>query len=749
MNSQVLKKNCGQVSGDIRAAVRLHRQGHLDAARRIYTQILAHCPEHSDALHLLGVMAHQAGEYANAIQLISRAVRLDPGQASYYLNLGNAYRDSNLLGQAATCFRKAIELKPDYAAAYFNLANCLSVQGELDSAARNYEYALKLKPDLTEALLNLAEIFEQQDSPDKAIACYRRVLSLKPDCADACVRLGSIYQRINDHAEAIRLFKSASSADLPESHRIYNNIGVSQRALENADDAVDCFRKALTLNPAYAPACYNLGIEYHLKGELEASIQCLERAVTLSPDHGDALNLLVHLLQRTCAWRKLEIFAAGLDRSTAAALQHNKPAAEAVYANVLRHPDPGLNFMLAQNRSEKIVRQLSGTSPPKRYARPAGEHAALTLGYFSADFRNHPIGHLIGGLFARHDRSQVKVNCYSYGRDDGSAYRRRIMQDCDRFVDVRQMSDREIAERIYADKVCILIDLMGHTAGSRLGVCALRPAPVQVTYLGFPGTSGADFFDYIITDRIVSPEEHAPYYSEKPVYMPHCYQINNNGQEISARPRQRPDCGLPPDGFVFASFNQAFKIDAVMFSVWLKLLQKTPASVLWLLWDNAIAAANLKKAAYAGGVDPDRLVFAEKLNKEDHLARMRLSDLALDTRIYGGHTTTSDALWAGVPVIALLGTHFASRVSSSLLLSIGLPQLVTASLEDYEARAVYLARNPAALKKLREKLARNRLTAPLFDTDRFVKNLESAFREMWDAYQRGKPPQRIDVLEQT
>lgn len=747
MNTQLFENTDSQVSCDIREAVRLHREGNLDEARRIYSQILSHYPNNTEALHLLGVIAHQAGEYDNAIQLISRAIRLAPERASYYLNLGNAYRESNLLKQAVACFSKAIDLNPAFAEAHFNLANILFGQGEINSAVRNYEEAVKLKPDLLSAHLNLGEIFEQQGLPESAIASYRSVLTIRPDCADASVRLGSIYQRKNDHAQAIRLFKRALSGNLPECYRIYNNMGVSYRALGSSDDAVDCFEKALKLNSNYAPACYNLGIEYHLKGKLEASILFLEQAVKLRPDHSDALNLLVHLLQRTCDWRKLKIFAARLDRITEEALRKEEPAAEAVYSNVLRHPDPSLNYALAKNRGRHILQQVAGIKANFMHAGRLADSDKITLGYFSADFRNHPIAHLTCGLFGQHDRECFSVYCYSYGRDDASWYRHRIMRDCDRFIDLQGRSSLDIAHRIYEDKICILIDLMGHTAGNRLDVCALKPAPIQVTYLGFPGTTGTSFMDYIITDKIVTPLAHEPYYSEKLVYMPQCYQVNNNCQKISDGRWLRKDLRLPEDGFIFSSFNQPVKIDSVMFACWMNILRRVPNSALWLLQDNKVAEYNLRQVAQEANIQPDRLIFSPKLSKAEHLARMRMADLCLDTRVYNGHTTTSDSLWAGVPVISLMGDHFASRVSASILSAVGLSELITQSLKDYEDLAVNLASNRDYLDQLRKKLKSDSKTKPLFDTQQFVRNLEYAFQRMWRKFMKGEAPINIEVPE--
>ena len=345
------------------------------------------------------------------------------------------------------------------------------------------------------------------------------------------------------------------------------------------------------------------------------------------------------------------------------------------------------------------------------------------------------------------DRKAFNVLSFSHGRNDESAYREKIKTGSDGFFDLEAAGHTEAARTIFDSGVDILVDLNGHTRNNRLEICALRPAPVQATYLGFPGTTGADFLDYMITDRIVTPDDHSPYYSEHLVYLPHCYMIGDHEQEISDAPFARADFGLPEKGFVFCSFNGNYKIEPVMFGVWMSLLRKVPDSVLWLLRSSDLAERNLLSEAEARGVDGDRLVFAGRMPKDRHLARCRLADLALDTRICGGHTTTSDALWAGLPVVTVLGTHFASRVSASLLDAVGLPELITHDLQDYEALAFTLSQNPDALRDVKARLARNRLSEPLFDTPRFVRNLETAYRRMWEKYLSGEPPSRIDVVE--
>jgi predicted O-linked N-acetylglucosamine transferase (SPINDLY family) len=313
---------------------------------------------------------------------------------------------------------------------------------------------------------------------------------------------------------------------------------------------------------------------------------------------------------------------------------------------------------------------------------------------------------------------------------------------------LRELDDFSAAKRICDDKVDILVDLMGHTSGSRLTICAFRPAPIQVSYLGFLGTTGADFLDYIITDRIVTPEDQASFYSENFVYMPHCYMVTDHRQSIAVKEWNKADFGLPEDHFVFCSFNGPYKIEPLMFDLWMSILRELPRSVLWLREMSKEALSHLKEEAEDRGIQPERIIFAERLpSKEEHLARLRLVDLVLDTRIYNGHTTTSDSLWAGVPVITLEGHHFASRSATSLLTSLDLTDLITKTPEEYHALAIHLAQNPDELQALRQKLEENRLKAPLFDTPRFVKNLESAYKEIWKIFVAGEDPRLIEVKE--
>jgi protein O-GlcNAc transferase len=562
--------------------------------------------------------------------------------------------------------------------------------------------------------------------------------------------------RSNELNEAVMLHRSGQ---LAEAETIYRRIlkgdpnhpdalhllGVLASQAGRHDLAVRIIHQAIAISPNNAFYYINLGHVFKNLNQLEDAILCYENALGCQPDNPDALSQLVHLFQKTCAWQKLNGLSEELDVATKDALDSGTKPAESPYINVTRHADPNLNYLVSKSWADDIfmrISKINGSFYPGDRCR---RKSKITVGYLSNDFRHHPMAHLTVALFGLHNRNEVKVYGYSYGINDGSCYRERIRRDCDKFVDLRHMSFVDAAKCIYEDQVDILVDLMGHTTGNRLEICALRPAPIQVSYLGFPGTSGADFFDYLITDKIVTPERHIPYYSEKIVYMPHCYQINDHTQGISRQRSRRKDFGLPEDKFVFGSFVQAHKIEPVMFDIWMNILRDVPESVLWLFSRHEMVANNLRQEAEKRGILTDRLIFADKLPKDEHLARHRLADLFLDTRIYNGHTSTSDALWAGVPVVALLGNHFASRVSASILTALGVPELITSSLEEYQTLAVRLAHRREALHDIRQKLISNRKTAPLFDTPRFVLNLEKAYKQMWDIYLNGEMPRHLEI----
>ncbi len=620
------------------------------------------------------------------------------------------------------------------------LAAVLNQLGQSVEAAEAAGRALKLRPTHAMAAFNLGNAMLRLERLEEAEQAFRQAATAQPNDPDILCNLAALLQRRGAAAEAVSLCRRGLGAR-PNDANLLSNLGNALTVLGETASAAEAYRKVTMLTPQDADAWRDLSAALERLWRLDEAIRANERALALRP--GDPLLRaeLLYQYQHACDWPRQARMAAEVDRDIDAALARGETVSESPLSNVGRCDDPARNALLARNWArvpERSAARLPAASAPA--AKPR-----LKVGYLSADFRDHAIGHLTCGLYRAHDRAAVEVHCFSYGRDNGGGYRDAIRAGTDHFIDVMAMGDAEAARAIRAAGIDIVVDLMGWTTNQRLAICAARPAPLQATFLGFPGTTGASFFDYAIVDRIVVPPEHAMHWSERLVFLPQAYQVNNRAQAIAASGASRASVGLPEDAFVFASFNQPFKIGEATFRAWTSILGAVPGSVLWLMQQNDLAVVQLRRAAEAAGIAAGRLVFAPPLPKPLHLERLALADLALDTLIYNGHTTTSDCLWAGLPVVAVRGRHFASRVSASLLQAIGLPELVAEDVDGYRRLAVALAHERARLDEIRRRLAANRLTAPLFDTELFARNLERAYRLMWDRAVAGLSPATIEV----
>ena len=619
-------------------------------------------------------------------------------------------------------------------------------QGRYEDAIGSYQKAIGVRPNRALTYFQLGSAFHDQGRKEAAIACYRKALDLKPDFVQALVGMGVAYQGVKQFGKALACFNRALNLE-PDSVEAYVNMGNVCQDLNRYRQALICYRKAAQIEPANAVVCLNLGIALAEVGKPKEATSSYRRALDLKPDYAKACAYLVKLLQSECDWPDLEHWNRKLDAQTSNALACGRLPAETPFLNITRHADPALNSVVAKSWCGRSAGLISNSQPSFAFKDRLSRDGKITVGYLSNNFRNHPTAHLMCELFGLHNRRRFEVLCYSYGNNDGSSFRETIQHTCDRFVELRQLNPMEAAHKIFADKVDILVDLAGHTQGNRMEICAPRPAPIQVRYLGMPGTTGADFFDYLIGDSIVTPAAHAPYYSEKLVWLPHCYQINSRRQCLADHHFNRENSGLPENSFVFCCFSTSYKFDPVMFDRWMRILKRVEGSVLWLLAGDQSLACNLKREAESRGVDADRLVLAAKLPKDEHLARLGLADLALDTRIVNGAITTSDALWSGVPVVTLQGDHFASRMSASILAAIGLPEMVANSLDHYESVAVGVASHPHDLARIKKALVHNRSTKPLFSTPLFVKHLEYAYERMWQNFMIGDNPGHIRVPE--
>jgi predicted O-linked N-acetylglucosamine transferase (SPINDLY family) len=509
------------------------------------------------------------------------------------------------------------------------------------------------------------------------------------------------------------------------------------------DEGAACFRRALELDSGYVLARLNLANVLVVGNRLEEAVAHYAEVLRLDPGNAKAHAGRLKSLLDLCDWDAADGEVAFLADRWRRDEGDEVVSRITPFASLLVGFPPEMRLDIARRYSDRIVAKVAQVALPRRPARREG--AKLRIGYAGGIFHNHAVSHLAAGLFERHDRSRFEVIAYSFGADDGSDYRRRLAAAFDRFVDARAEPYLATAQRIANDQIDVLVDLCGHTDGSRPEIFALRPAAVQVNFLGYPGTTGASFIDYLVADPIVAPRADWQSFSEKVVWMPTTYQVNDSSLRLADAPQSRRELGLPETGFVFCAFNRHYKIERQVFELWMRLLAAVPGSVLWLL--GGTGEKRLQQAAARAGIDPQRVIFARKLPKAAHLARHRLADLFIDTLCYNAHTTASDALWAGLPVLTCPGPTFAGRVGASLLRAVGLPELIVNDLQAYETQAIELARHPERLAELGAKLATTRVRAPLFDTARFTRDLERAYVRMWEIHRSGGTPQPFAVQD--
>ena len=651
---------------NLQNAIALHQQGQIGQAEAIYLQLLQIDSRNADVLHLLGVIAIQTGQYIGAVEMIDKAIEINPNAAIYYSNRGNVLEKLKQLEAAVASYDKAIELKPDFAEAYSNRGNALQ---EL----KQFEYAL---------------------------ASFDKAIELKPDFAEA-----------------------------------YSNRGNALQELKQFEAAVASYDKAIELKPDYANAHYNRGNALKELKQLEAAVASYDNAIELKPDFDYLFGKRLHLKMHLCDWQEFEPNVSELSLKT----QSNAKASPCF---------PLLALPIGLTEQRKAAEIWCADKYPFNPSlgpiiKPARK-SKIRIGYYSADFHTHPVSILSVGLFEHHDKSKFELIAFSFGPETQDEIRGRIKNAFDKFIDVSSMSDKKVAALSRELGVDIAIDLGGYTHNCRTGIFSFRAAPIQLSYIGYLGTMGSEYYDYLIADRTIIPVHSQKYYREKIVYLP-TYQVNDSKQEIPHSALSRQELNLPSSGFVYCCFNANFKITPSTFDGWMRILKAVPESVLLLYTDISTAAKNLKMEAEKRGLNPERLIFGEKLIRSKYLARCRSADLFLDTLPYNAGATASDALWAGLPVLTCMGESFASRYAASMLFAIGLPELVTETQTEYEALAIELATNPAKLKAIKGKLEKNRLTTSLFDTAVFAKHIETAYSKMYEQYQADLLPDHIYI----
>jgi protein O-GlcNAc transferase len=712
----------------------LRQLGDGAGAMTSYQSALAARPDFAEAHNNIGTLLQGQGRLEEAASAYREAVSVRPSYAEAEFNRGTVLHLLRQLDAAAAAYRRVIAISPAVAVAHNNLGTVLMDMGLLDAALAAFDRAVRLQADYAEAHYNRGAVLQQQAKPEDALAAYRRATGLRPGYVDALNNTGIVLQELGRQREAIALYRRevrplAVHADL------YNNLGTALLTDGRPSDARQAFEQALACRRDFPQALSNLGNALRELGLIEMALSAWQSALQLRPDDADAFSQLTYHRALVCDWDHREA-----DQHKLLAMVRSGARVPPFY--LLSTPATAADQLRA---AETWIRPLR--PPPDAVFRheARGRKPRIRLGYLSGDFHQHATAHLMAELFESHDRARFEVVAYSYGADDASPMRARLLDAFDRFVDVAALSHRDAAERIHADGVDILIDLKGYTHRARPAISAFRPAPVQVSYLGYPATMGVDFIDYIFVDHFVAPENLQALFSERLVHLPNCYQPNDRKRELSATRSSRQDWGLPEKCLVLCCFNNSYKLSPDMFDIWMRLLEAVPDGVLWLLETNKSMRANLCNEARKRGVDPARLVFAPPAASPVHLDRHRHADLFLDTAPCNAHTTASDALWCGLPVLTLSGETFASRVAGSLLTAIGLEQLVTTSLEEYERMAAELVADPGRLKMLRAKIEGERDGHALFDLPKLTISIEAAYERMWRRWLSGERPEPFSV----
>ena len=610
-----------------------------------------------------------------------------------------------------------------------------SEAGQWNEARRHFARATQLAPDQGIFWTNLGQAHRKLGDMAAAEAAVRHAVVLDPADLLACKLCGNTLIERHRYAEAIQVFEGLA-AGAPRDHDYHCEYGQALYMSGRYLEATEQFILSFTCKPDFVPAHARLSNTFARMGLHSEAAECLRTIEMLQPWDAQALGNLVHQSQNACAWDRLDADMARLHES----IEHHAPPQTTPFTYVVMDSTPRQQRLAAEISARFEFGDVVPMAPDTRPPRPAGER--LRIGYVSGDFQHHATAMLMTEVLERHDRSRYEIFLYSYGRDDGSAWRARVQASSEHWLDASQMSDHDLAKRIRADGIDIAVDLKGFTRDTRMKVFAHRPAPIQVAWLGFPGTCGASVIDYVIGDPVVTPASAQPHFSEHIAQMPVCYQPNDRQRPLGT-PTTRQQCGLPEKAFVFCCFNNSYKIMPVVFDSWCRLLQAVPDSVLWLFEANPQATENLRSHARARGVDPDRILFAPFLSQERHLARLPAADLFLDTFPCNAHTTASDALWAGLPLVTCAGDTFVSRVAASLLHATGCDELITHSLPEYEALALALANDRPRLRALRERLVAGRQEAPLFDSARFATDLEHLFDRMAQRHRDGLAPDSL------
>ena len=731
-----------QLNEQLAQAEQCLQRGDAHSAGALLQQIIAGDPTNGKAHELLGYIAGNEGRTDVSFEHLKIAVAAAGATPQAHYFLGKHQLERSLFADAAGSFQQALNLNGAFFEGLHDLGVALTGSGQSAEALTALDQALALRHDVPDAWYNKAVALDNLKRLDEALACYDKAVGLAPEFAPAWANRGSVLNDLGRFTEALTSHEFAIKQD-PGNAMTWSNRGATLFSLSRTKEALESHQKAVALNPQYAEAWAKAGGIYIDIQDYRRALEHLTKAYALAPDAAYILGDLLRARIVTASWNA---------SSGAQAL----PEIEAQIARALSDIDAGRKvaapfISLAMPASAQQLRRCAETytadrCPAIATTTPSATSKAqrIRIGYFSADFRQHAVSYLTAGLFEHHDRSRFEVHTFAFGVSNEDAMSTRIRTACEHYHDVSAMHEAEIAQLARSIALDIAVDLTGHTQGARTGIFARRAAPVQINYLGLPGTMGAPFMDYLIADDTVLPAHALSEISEKAVWLPHCFQINDNKREIAPTP-ERAACGLPPKAFVLCSFNSAYKLTPLLFDVWLDILREAPNSVLWLIGDNELRKQNLRARAARQDIAPERLNFADMLPYAGHLARYGLADLVLDTLPFNGGTSTSDALWGGAPVLTCQGNTYAGRMSASLLNAVGLPELIAPNLDAYRDIAIDLATHPAQAAALKQKLLANRNASPLFDTASTTRYLEAAYGTMVERLRAGLLPDHLRI----
>jgi predicted O-linked N-acetylglucosamine transferase (SPINDLY family) len=763
-------KNSQEILKLLQHGLDLHNSGKINDAKLIYEQILKKQSNHFDALQLLATACGQQGNpdlalkyfdqaikinnknsaifnnkgivlkelkrFEEAIQNYDAALHVDPKYAAAYNNKGNALQALKRFEEALQSYEAALDIKPDYIEALNNKGNALKELKRFDLALQSYEAALLVNPQFAEVHNNKGNVLKDLKRFNEALQSYEVALRIKPNYAEAFYNVGIVLQALKLFNEALQSYNAALSVN-PNYAQAHNNKGIALQELKRFDEALQSYDAALLIYPEFADVHNNKGSALEDLKRFDEALLSYEKALLIKPDYTFLFSKAQHMRMSLCDWKNFNDTLENLKNSL---LEKKLVSHPFEIQALLDSPD------LQKKSADLFVNEKYPIQLKHTIFNQQRTHQKIKIGYFSSDFGNHPVSHLLAGVLEEHDRNNFEILAFSLVNNKHDLWRDRIMKGVDQFIDVSNKSDQEVAALAQSLELDIAIDLNGHTKNSRPGIFSHRVAPIQASYIGFLGTMGATYFDYLIADRVLIPEESQEFYSEKIVYLP-SYQCNDSKFSVSDQSFKRNEFGLPDDAFVFCSFNSNWKITPLVFDAWMRILNQVNHSVLWIYVENEISKENLRKEAQIRGVDPGRLIFAERILLKEHLARQRLADLFLDTFPYNAGATASSALRVELPLITRSGKSFASRYGASLLTALGIPELITNSTEEFEYRAIELAMNPELLHSIKEKLAHNLVKYPLFDTIKFTRSIESAFHEMHERSQNQLQPDHIYISD--